>query len=1220
MLDTGASVTCVSSSLPGLQHASLQPADSRPVSANGSPLKCLGYLITDVVVSPGLIQNKMKVLVIENLSAPGILGNDVLRKFGNFTVDYRAQTLMLGGHRISLERRMGGAPNQPVPVCLAHTCVVEPHSERLVQVQARDFGGKPRDVVFDPDISRISRLGVSLSPTVVRSCPKNVMPLLICNTSNEGIKLFENTVLGEARDVQLGGVEQKSRTSKCGPVHVDLSGAEVSAADKTRVQKMLNEFRDVFANDNDELGRTHLREFRIETGDSPPIAVRARRTPYHLRGEVARQISNMERLDIIQKSNSPWSAPLLMVKKSDGGYRFAVDFRALNAETATEVAYLPSVRECLDSLAGSQLYTTLDLNSAYWQVPIAVQDRPKSAFSTETNQWEFKVMPFGMKNAPSCFVRLMSDVLRGLLGNGVTAYLDDIIVGGRNTEEHLSLLRAVLERLREAGLTVKSQKVVPCRRRLRFLGHLVSGDGIEPDPEKLEVIKSWPRPSSTKEVRSFLGLCTYYTDFVDRLQCIAAPLHQISGKAKFEWNGKHEEAFRQLKNALCEQVVLQFPDMSREFEVSTDASDLGLGCILSQRDEQGRDRPVCFASKVFTENEKNWHIRDKEAFAFVFALRKFRAYLLGKPFRWYTDHRSLTWLQTTRDPRGRYSRWVEEISEYDFTVQYRRGEHNVHADAVSRAQVCATRESKPIFFESLSEEDMLKSQLEDRELKKLVEEIRLGRTDGPATKKWRKFGWKVKLRRESGVLVGHRKRTEMVLIPEKLISLALRLKHDSAGHFGTRKTEELLIHDGYGWLGMREDVRSYCRSCVVCAKSNDPPKKFRAPLSVTTQPTEPWQHVALDLMGPIGPTATQKGNRYVLVALDLFTKGIELAAIRDKSAKTVAEALVDQVFYRHGLPESLLTDRGLEFDNQYMAAIAQAVGLDRKKISAFHPQSNGAVERCNQTVGSLLRRTVQDQAGDWDEFLGMIRFQYMTSMHSTTGHTPFFLQFGRAARAPALTESVQPTGRPPDQNSWVRDLIERLSKAHEGVVAREEKLKKQRKEKSESTANSMRYEAGDRVFMRCPRKPGLPGKLQPRWDGPYIVVARRQGDVYQVKKEDNFRRRYVRHHDELKPFVTRSDRLQGQATEPCHPKSVREKSDGTHVDAPPMPNPREDNLPSSSDSSEDVSELYTSSDGSSAHDSSDESSASAAEAPPTVRRGTRDRRSPVRYPAGEWMQ
>ena len=617
----------------------------------------------------------------------------------------------------------------------------------------------------------------------------------------------------------------------------------------------------------------------------------------------------------------------------------------------------------------------------------------------------------------------MSDVLKGLLGNGVTAYLDDIIVGGRNTEEHLTLLRAVLERLREAGLTVKSQKVVPCRRKLRFLGHLVSGVGIEPDPEKLQVIRTWPRPSSTKEVRSFLGLCTYYTDFVAELQCLAAPLHQISGKAKFIWNSTHEEAFQLLKDALCEKVILRFPDMTKSFEVSTDASDVGLGCILSQRDELDRNRQVCFASKAFTDNEKNWHIRDKEAFAFVFALRKFRPYLLGRPFRWYTDHRSLTWLQTTKDPRGRYARWLEEIGEYEFTVEYRRGDLNAHADAVSCAHISAVPSEMPTLFQTRSDEDMLKAQLEDAELKKLHGEVRLKRINGPMTQKWKRHGWNIRLKSGSGVLVGARKRVEMVLIPERLIPLVLCLKHDESGHFGTKKTEELLIQDGYGWLGMRDDVRHYCRSCVTCAKSNDPPAGYRASHSVTTQPTEPWQHLALDLMGPIGASATKKGNRYVLVVLDLFTKGVELVAIPDKSAKTVAEALVDHVFYRHGLLESLLTDRGLEFDNQYLNALSLAVGLDRKKISAFHPQSNGAVERCNQTVGSLLRRTVLDRSGDWDDFLAMVRFQYMTSMHSTTGHTPFFLQFGRSARAPGLTESVLPTGRPPHEESRTHGFI-----------------------------------------------------------------------------------------------------------------------------------------------------------------------------------------------------
>ena len=1206
MVDTGASATCVSASLPGIQAMHHEPADVRLVAANGSPLVCLGALWTDVMLGPGLIRHGIKVWVVQDLSAPGILGNDVLQKFGQFSVDFDARVLELAGHRLPLEARASGAPVHSVQVRLGHGCLLEPHSERVVEVSAVDFGADERDVVFEPDAASSLRLGVTLPATVVRSGPRNRMPLLVSNRGNQSVRLYDNMTLGEVTAIQVAEGEQSLRACRPGPAQVDLSSAEISEQEKVHAEKLFSRYRDTFANNDDELGQTHLRQFRIVTGDCPPVAVPARRTPYHLREEVAIQIRKMERQGVIQKSSSPWSAPLLLVKKGDGNYRFAIDYRALNAKTATEVAYLPTVRECLDSLAGSRLYTTLDLNSAYWQVPIVPEDRKKTAFCTETDHWEFLVMPYGLKNAPSCFTRLIADALRGLLGNGVTAYLDDIIIGGKSFQEHLSLLEAVLERLKQAGLTVKSKKVVACRRKLRFLGHLV-GDGVEPDPEKVAVIRSWPRPTSTKELRSFLGLCAYYNDFVPDLQRVAAPLHRISGKAKFTWDAEREAAFEDLKRALIETTTLQFPNMQKEFEVSTDASDTGLGCVLSQRDDLGRDRPVCFASKAFTDNEKNWHIRDKEAFAFVVALRKFRPYLLGKKFKWFTDNRSLTWLHNTRDPRGRYARWLEEIQEFDFDVEYRRGVSNSHADAISRLPVCVTQEHEPQTLSMVNEADMVWAQQEDSRLKKLYSEIRLKRTSGPETVKWRKLGWEPKIEPGSGLLVATRKQKEILMVPEKFIPLALRLKHDDAGHFGAKRTEVLLRRAGYGWLTMKEDVKHFCRSCVTCAKANDPHRRYRAPLSATTQPTEAWQHVSLDLMGPIGVTHTARGNRFILVALDLLTKGVELVAIPDKSAKTVAEALVETVFYRHGLPESLLTDRGLEFDNRYFLTLARAVGIDRKKISAFHPQSNGAVERCNQTLGSLLRRMAQEKVGDWDDHLALVRFQYMTAEHRATGHSPFYLQFGRDPRTPRLTEKVEPTGRPPDANSWIERLTKELKEAHAAVVEREERTKRRRQELSSRNAHVARYKEGDLVFQRCPPKPGRPGKLQPRWDGPYIVVECRQGNVYLIKRADNFRRRYVRHHDRLKPFEGREERLAAPPPAGTAPAG-EEREDG-----------QRDPSDESSDSSPSLDEERTEQ-SSSASDESDEEAEAASGDPPPPRRGSRARRPASRWPEGQWTQ
>ena len=1137
LVDTGAMVTCVSAALPGIKSLTWAPTKQRPVGANGLSLNCVGEVTADISIGPAILNN-VRILVVENLSAPAILGTDVLRTFSRFSVDFERRQLYIGGFCLDLEARQNGTPGQPVAAKLTSDCVLDPHSECIVHVGAVDFGASARQVVFDPGVSTPSRLGVSVSPCVARLGVDNKIPVLITNPGGQPVRLFANMVLGEVSDGEVASQATSRVPHREGPVRVDLTGAEVGEAERETLKRLFNAYRDVFANSDDELGQTQLIQFRINTGGSQPVAVRTRRTPYHLRPEVSRQIEMMEKRGIIQKSNSPWSAPIIMVKKADGSYRFAVDFRELNRKTVDEVVYLPSVKECLDSLAGSQVFTTLDLNSAYWQVPVAADDRKKTAFCTEEDKWEFLVMPFGAKGAPGCFTRLMSEVLRGLLGNGVTAYLDDIIVGGKTVPEHCALLQSVFERLRRAGLTVKSAKVVPCRRRIRFLGHLVSSSGLEPDPQKVEVIRKWPRPETTKEVRQFLGMCNYYNDFMPHLQVWATPLNALTGKSKFCWGAEQDAAFGKLKEALGSTAILQLPDMQKTFEVSTDASDVGLGCILSQRDDHGRDRPVCFASRAFSDSERNWHIRDKEVFAFIFALRKFRPYLLGKRFDWFTDHCGLQWLRNTRDPRGRYARWIEEIEEFEFTTHFRRAEDNQHADALSRAHVRTTHVTTDgATGDDLREDELLAAQQEDEVLKNLYEETRLSKMNGKAAKQWRLRGFEPTVDKGSGLLMGRKGKETFVLVPSKYVGRLLRLKHDRAGHFGPAKTCALLRQSGYIWMGMEQDAKHYCSSCVVCARANDPRQKWRAPLVETSRPGAPWHDVSVDLMGPFGRTATERGNRYVLVALDLFTKSVELAAIPNKSAETVARALCDIVICRHGIPESLLTDRGLEFDNQHMTMLADALGIDKKRISAFHPQANGAVERVNQTLGSLLRRNAQEFEGSWDTQLGLVRFQYMSVPHSVTGLSPFFLTYGRHPRCPAAVQRQDgATRHSGSESAWAKGLVKELEKAHQSVMAREDQIRQKRVERSQKSAHCMQYEKGDRVFIKIPKKPGQPGKLQTRWDGPFIVICCREGNTYRVKREDNFRKRYIRHHDQMKPFQPREGRLQGEWTAECDGK------------------------------------------------------------------------------------
>ena len=699
-----------------------------------------------------------------------------------------------------------------------------------------------------------------------------------------------------------------------------------------------------------------------------PVAVKLRRTPFALRPEVDKQIKSMEERGVIESSTSPFSAPILLVPKADGSYRFCADFRALNDATITEIYPLPSVRECLDSLHGANLFTTLDLYSGYWQIPIAKGHRHKTAFSTESGHWQFCVMPFGVKNAPAVFARLMADIMNGLQWNGIAVYLDDIIIGGRNFREHYDLLKEVLERLRGAGLTVKSSKVSLCRKKLLFLGHQISEQGIEPDPTKLSVIRNWPRPQHTKDLRAFLGLCNYYGDFIPNLQQRARVLNQLTGKSKFIWTIEREAAFNDLKCALTSSdVLLQFPNLSRPFELSTDASDTGIGCVLSQRDESGRDQPVLFASKALTNNELNWHTRDKEAFAFIFALRKFRPYLLGRRFTWHTDHKGLQWLRNARDPRGRYARWLEESEEFDFVINHRPGVTNAHADALSRMPGVHSLMRDGVF--SLAE--FRECQQSDPVLGVLISELQSGGVKfwhaNPAVRRWLKKRPFLSIGKDDGLLYNRYKvgkhHVNQLVVPQALVPLVLRLKHDNAGHMAAEKTTSLIRRE-YFWLNMVDDVKKYCQSCVPCARNRPPPARPSARFTLSSQPQEPWQEIAMDIKGPFGKKPTNQGNRYVLVVMDLLTRAAEMIPIPDKSAKTVANAIVRAVFCRRGIPESFLTDRGCEFDNQALTTIAHELGIDKKRISPLHPQANGNVERLNRTIGNMLSTAINECGED----------------------------------------------------------------------------------------------------------------------------------------------------------------------------------------------------------------------------------------------------------------
>ena len=395
-------------------------------------------------------------------------------------------------------------------------------------------------------------------------------------------------------------------------------------------------------------------------------------------------LGNVKRDGVIEPSVSPWAAPIVLVRKKDGSTRFCVDYRKLNSITRKDSYPLPRIDDTLEALSGATWFSSLDLKSGYWQVGMHPEDREKTAFTTGRGLWQFRVMPFGLCNAPATFERLMEKFLAGLPLSVCLVYLDDILVPARSFEDHIQNLRTVFGRLREANLKLSPKKCSLFRRQLKFLGHIVSEKGVATDPEKLEAVMTWPTPTNISEVRRFLGLCSYYRRFVANFADIACPLQQCTEHPQIlKWNDELEKSFVSLKKALVEAPILGYPDPDGHFILDTDASAYGIGAVLSQI-QHGEEKVVAYYSRAMSRPERRYCVTRRELLAVVRSVQHFHPYLYGRHFTIRTDHAALRWLLSFRSPEGQTARWLECLQQYDFRIEHRAGAKHGNADALSR--------------------------------------------------------------------------------------------------------------------------------------------------------------------------------------------------------------------------------------------------------------------------------------------------------------------------------------------------------------------------------------------------------------------------------------------------------------------------------------------------------------------------------------------------------
>jgi predicted aspartyl protease len=539
--------------------------------------------------------------------------------------------------------------------------------------------------------SDVFRIKVFVSPKVVDNVlGLDVLSKLRCSINLAEMKLeFKGQALPlystpELTMIALVNDVMRTSTQKSELPEVIASQIlKVSDEQRTSAINLLQEYADIFR--TEPLGSSRNFEHKLELLDPEPVKMMPRRVPQTQYAAMQEEIERMLKLGVIRKSVSPYASPVVLVKKKNGKIRFCVDYRRLNDKTVKDAFPLPNILDVLEALQGAKFFATLDLQSGFWQIPMRERDIGKTAFCVPHGHYEFLKMAFGMSNSTATFQRAMTELLRPILNKGVVVFVDDIVIYSDSLPGLLDTMQKVFHLLREDNLTLNPEKCELFRTEVTVLGHRVSAQGIQPLEDKVEAIETWPTPKNKKEMRSFLGLCNYYRQYVVDFAKIAAPLHKLTGKtAKWEWSEREEEAFVNLKSAMQITPVLMLYDPHRPVMVDCDSSNYALGGVLVQMDDEGNEKPVAFYSRCLSKTEAVYCTTRKELLAVLACLRHWRYYLLGRKVVVRTDHSSLVWLKSFKNPENQLARWLEELSQYDIELQHRPGSKSGNADALSR--------------------------------------------------------------------------------------------------------------------------------------------------------------------------------------------------------------------------------------------------------------------------------------------------------------------------------------------------------------------------------------------------------------------------------------------------------------------------------------------------------------------------------------------------------
>ena len=1185
LIDTGAQISCMSEHIyrKSFKNYEVRPSSlTNIVGVCGEVHRILGLITVPFRLDGIVLEHTFH--LFEKLHQPVILGMDFLRQH-KARIDLEECTVSFKSTNCSESRENNEEPSdchislgQEPRTCVGlvrtvSSVIIEPHSECTLPVKI-SFSANSAPLVDD---------SVLLEPTVALNqenlvgskCLSSVdhgsSAYRVLNPTNYPVFLKEDFVIATSHLVDEQNIQQVTDHDEQASVNLldasvenksdeyyeniakdlglNLDNSELSEEQKQKLYTFLGRNRDIFAKDSSELTEAKLHKHVIHTTTEKPVSRPPYRQTPKMREETERQTKEMLANGIIRESDTPWHSPIVLVRKRNGEYRFAIDYRELNKITEPISFPIPTITEVFDTLADSkpQIFSLIDARSGFHQVPLCPSTAEKASFITHQGVFTPTRLQFGLKNSPMCFQNLMSKVLKDLNWKIALVYIDDILIFSKNFDEHLDHLDKVFQNLRAANLKIHPGKCRFAVQEIVYLAHRINSFGIKIDDSKYQAIETYPVPRNVKNVRAFLGMAQFYRRYIKSFATIALPLNKLLRKdTKFFWTEECQVAFETLKKALVTAPVLAFPQFDKPFILAVDASDESIGYVLSQLDADNREHPVAYGGRALRNEELRWHITDKEGLSLVEAIRQFRPYLANVPFTVYTDNVSVKYLQQIKDCQGRLGRWSLLLQGYNMQIIHKSSRNNANADGLSRRSYPPSPEKEEeepevcsvgyeVSFCYANDPSDIKVQSVDPVPAKQNTDkqtgcpnlIRLQQNcpDFKAIYKYKTTGEVPDDAKQARTLVAEASQFEVIngllyhfysprsrglpreerfvkqlALPKVMRDDILRSYHDSlagGGHQGHERTFAA-IRLKYYWPKMYDEIGKYVQSCLLC-------QQVKRPVHAKPPPLQPlpvadlFSRWHIDILSGL-PTTKDK-YKHILVVVDSYSKWMEAHPLRSQEATEVAAVLYREVITRYGAPRTLISDRGQTFMSKLTAAMCELFQITRHYVSAYHPATNSVVERANSIILQGFRMYCKDQQDDWPEILPSVMMAHrMTPCTQASQVSPFFLLFGREMHIPIDTALLPKDNLSQNQKVHLNNVLKQLETtrkiATENIKAAQVRYKHQFDKRSQEP----KFQPAERTWLYCTKVAvGKAPKLHRKWVGPYYITQLGPHHTFKVR-------------------------------------------------------------------------------------------------------------------------